>query len=98
MLYILFKLFFAFGLYLIAIVLAIKFIILLIYKPKDYKYAVNYLFIYHHKYIVRREEYNRWRHYQTILNSITVCLHLCILLFFIAQTLHFLKFDFEELR
>ena len=70
--------FYRYGLFLLAFLLMIKLIILSIYKPKDKKYILKRLFIYHHQYKVRREDFLRWRKFRIILNTVTIILHLSI--------------------
>lgn len=80
--------FYLFGIYLILLLLALKLGILLTYKPKDFVYAAKRLFIYHHRYVVRREDFTRWGDYKIILNAITVCLHISLILWILAEYCH----------
>jgi len=77
--------FYRYGLIFLAFLLLIKIVILNIYKPKDFEYLFKHLFIYHHPYKVRREDFLRWRKFRIILNTVTVILHLSFLIFIISH-------------
>jgi hypothetical protein len=73
-----------YGTYFVLLILAIKIIALDIYKPNNFKYLSKRLFLYHHRYVVRSEDYVRWGQFRNILNPITIVLHLSII-FWIAS-------------
>ena len=77
--------FYRYGLILLTFLLLVKLIILYIYKPKDFEYIIKRLFIYHHAYKVRREDFLRWRKFRIILNTVTVIIHLSFLLFVLSH-------------
>ena len=89
MFFILLRCFYYAGIYLVLLLLIIKLIVLLIYKPKDYEYMLKRLFLYHHAYIVRREDYSRWEKYKNILNIITFCIHISIVLSVVSHFIHY---------
>ena len=80
--------FYYFGVYVILLLLIIKLFILLNYRPKDLNYAGKRLLIYHHKYVVRSEDYVRWRHYRNLLNSFTIGIHGSIIFWLLCICLH----------
>ena len=76
---ILLRIFYMIGVYLIVFLLLLKLVILIIYKPKDWAYIFTHLLIYHHRYIVRREEFTRFLQFRMILNILTFIIHLSLL-------------------
>ena len=88
MIEVLLQCFYYFGPYLILLLLGAKFVALRIYQPRNLRYVFWRLLIYHHRYVVRAEDYTRWRQYQIILNWITFTLHLSILLLLLSYFFH----------
>ncbi len=80
--------FYLIGIYIVSFLLILKLGVLLSYKPKDYEYIAKRLLIYHHAYVVRREDFSRWGQFRVILNSITFCLHLSLLFWGMSQHYH----------
>ena len=85
---ILLRIFYMIGIYLITFLLLLKFIVLSIYKPKDWVYIFSHLLIYHHRYVVRREEYTRFLQFRMILNIITFVIHLSLLAWIGSHYVH----------
>jgi len=88
MIEILLRLFYVVGIYLVIFLLLLKITILIIYKPKNWAYIFERLFIYHHRYVVRSEDYSRWGQFKTILNVLTFAIHLSILFLILAHFSH----------
>ena len=80
--------FYILGIYLILLLVALKLGVLFAYKPKNFVYVFVRLLIYHHKYVVRGEDFTRWGDYKIILNTITFCIHVSILLLLLAGYCH----------
>lgn len=80
--------FYIIGVYLVVVLLITKVVVLQMYKPNDFVYAVKRLLIYHHQYVVRREDFTRWGNYKIILNIITLCLHLSLILWVLSEYFH----------
>ena len=80
--------FYILGVYIVSFLLILKLGVLLSYKPKDYEYIAKRLLIYHHVYVVRREDFSRWGQYRVILNIITFCLHASLIFWIMSQYFH----------
>ncbi len=88
MLEILFRIFYMIGIYLITFLLLLKLVILIIYKPKEWGYIFSHLLIYHHRYVVRREEFSRFLQFRMILNILTFIIHLSLLVWIGSHFMH----------
>jgi len=80
--------FYKYGVVLVAALLLVKLIALIVYKPKEISYILLHLFIYHHRYVVRQEDYSRWGDFKIILNTITFLFHMSILCWVFSHCLY----------
>ena len=71
--------FYHFGLYLVLLLLTAKLSVLIIYKKNNWSYIFSRLFLYHHSYVVRSEDYKRWGYFRTITNLLTFGIHLSLI-------------------